>query len=314
VCAAGFLPLDTIPLMTRVIDYFSISRLWLIETEIWPSLLWVCRKKNIPIGIVNARIEEKPFRYYSKFKNFLTYLFHTVDIILAQNELYATRFNLLGVNPSNIHIVGNIKSQITIKRPLKKEWLGLRKALNIKDSDIVLTAGCIHAAEMGIIADMFSQLHGSGIIDKLIIVPRYLGEVDTILAELSGVVVHLHDIQTSKKWEICVISKTGILDDMYKLADAALIGGTFDRTGGHNIWDAARYGIPVFFGYNYSEQNDGCEMLLTNGVGFKAHDAADLAALVYRVIKKDASKFMHAQRLFSDTINRRQSVLEPLIP
>ncbi|HEX2955733.1 MAG TPA: glycosyltransferase N-terminal domain-containing protein [Chitinispirillaceae bacterium] len=314
VCAAGFLPLDTIPLMKKVIEQFSINRLWIIETELWPSLLWVCRNKKISVGIVNARIEEKTFTWYNRFKNVLSYLFETVDIILAQTQDYGARYNALGVNPSNIHIVGNIKGHISITRPPKKEWLSIRTDLNIKETDQVLVAGCVHAGEGAILAECFKLLSKSETINKMIIIPRHSKETAKIADETGREVLTLSDIRTSQSWNICIVNRTGILDDMYKCADAAFIGGTFINTGGHNVWDAARYGIPVFFGPDYSKQLDGCETLLTNGVGFKVHNATELAEMVYRVLKKEASKFMHAQRLFIDTMNRRQSLLEPLIP
>jgi 3-deoxy-D-manno-octulosonic-acid transferase len=145
-------------------------------------------------------------------------------------------------------------------------------------------------------------------------VPRHLKEVGKISEEAGNGVVTLNDVRTSQNWDVCIVNRTGVLDDMYKCADAAFIGGTFVNIGGHNVWDAARYGIPVFFGPDYSTQIDGCETLLTNGVGFKVHNATELAEMVYRVLKREASKFMHAQRLFIDTMNRRQSLLEPLIP
>jgi tRNA (guanine-N7-)-methyltransferase len=314
VCAAGFLPIDTIPLMKTVIEHFSINRLWIIETELWPSLLWVCRHKKIPVGIVNARIEENTFKWYFRFKNVLCFLFETVDVILAQNQDYAARYNTLGVNPSNIHIVGNIKSHIFVTRPQKKEWLSIRANLSIKENDQVLVAGCVHAGEGAILGECFKLLSKSETINKLIIVPRHLKEIGKIIEECGREVVTLSDTRTSRHWDICIINRTGVLDDMYKCADAAVIGGTFVNTGGHNVWDAARYGIPVFFGPDYSSQLDGCETLLTNGVGFKVRNATELAEMVYRVLKKEAPKFMHAQRLFTDTMNRRQSLLEPLIP
>jgi 3-deoxy-D-manno-octulosonic-acid transferase len=314
VCAAGFLPVDTIPLMKRIIEHFSISRLWIIETELWPSMLWVCRSKNIPIGIVNARIEEKTFRWYYRIKKVFEFLFKTVDVILAQNQDYAARYNALGVNPANIHVVGNIKSHISITRPAKKEWLAVRASLNIRENDQVLVAGCVHAGEGAILSECFKLLSKSETINKLIIVPRHLKESPRIVEESGCDIIALSDPRTSRNWDICIINSTGVLDDMYKCADAAIIGGTFVNTGGHNVWDAARYGIPVFFGPDYSSQADGCETLLTNGVGFKVKNATELAEMVYRVLKKEASKFMHAQRLFTDTMNRRQSLLEPLIP
>ncbi len=314
ICATGFLPIDTIPLIKGVIEHFRVSRVWLLETELWPSMLWTCKRKGIPVGIVNARMEEKSFVNYRRFKGVLQYLFECFDVVLAQNETYAERFTQLGVKIKNIHIVGNLKSHIMIKRPPRKEWLALRKGLNLNDSQFVITAGCVHALEGKALKTCFDILKNSNMPCKLIIVPRHLEEVPELLAQMDGNVAHIRDIATSSKWEICLIEKIGILDDMYKIADAAIVGGTFDSTGCHNVWDPAKYGIPVFFGPCYHTQKDGCEKLMNSGVGFRAENPAELASAIIRVMKTDAKKFVNAQIMFKETINKSQSVLEPLIP
>lgn len=201
-----------------------------------------------------------------------------------------------------------------IKRPPRKEWLALRKGLNLNDSQFVITAGCVHALEGKALKTCFDILKNSNMPCKLIIVPRHLEEVPELLAQMDGNVAHIRDIATSSKWEICLIEKIGILDDMYKIADAAIVGGTFDSTGCHNVWDPAKYGIPVFFGPCYHTQKDGCEKLMNSGVGFRAENPAELASAIIRVMKTDAKKFVNAQIMFKETINKSQSVLEPLIP
>ncbi len=314
VCATGFLPLDTIPLVSGLVDHFRVTRVWLLETELWPSMLWTCRRKGIPVGIVNARIEEKSFSNYKRFRGVLKFLFGCFDVVLAQNETYAQRFAELGVKTENIHIVGNLKSHIMIKRPPRKEWLALRKGLNISDNQPVITAACVHAPEGRTLRVCLDILKKNKMHCKLIVVPRHLQDVPDLLKQLGGNALHLRDITTSRKWDICVIEKIGILDEMYKIADAAIVGGTFDSTGGHNVWDPAKFGIPVFFGPDYHTQIDGCEKLITAGVGFKAEESRDLATLILRVMKTEAKKFVNAQLLFQETINKRQAVLEPLIP
>ena len=314
VCAIGYLPIDTIPLMTRVIEHYSVTRLWLMETELWPSMLMACSKLGIPAGIVNARIEEKSFRKYSHFQWAMEFLFGCFDIVLAQNDDYAERFTRLGVKSDNVHVVGNIKGHVLIKSPSRKKWQSLRQALNINENHLVLTAGCVHAGEGRKLRECVDSLRENDFSVKLIVVPRHLDETSAIIEEIGGNVVHLQDVVTSCKWDMCVVEKMGILDDMYMVADAAFVGGTFVSTGGHNVWDAARFGIPVFFGPDYHTQIDGCEKLITAGVGFKAQNAQDLANQIFKVMKTDARRFVSAQIMFRETINKRQSVLEPLIP
>ncbi|HEX3019456.1 MAG TPA: glycosyltransferase N-terminal domain-containing protein [Chitinispirillaceae bacterium] len=314
VCSIGFFPLDTIPLVKKIITHYNIRRVWLLETELWPSMLWTLKSLGIPVGIVNGRIEEKSFVRYRRYRFLLKYFFEGFDIVLAQNQAYADRFRELGVNSERIHITGNIKGQVIIKRPSVHEWNRVRQDLGLSEQDLVICCGCVHAGEGIVLSQCIDALKKNGINCKMIVVPRYLNEVPDLIGEMGKDLVHLNDITASCKWEMCIIEKMGILDDMYMIADAAIIGGTFTNIGGHNVWDAARFGIPVFFGPDYHTQVDGCEKLITNGIGFKSQDAVELADLITDVLKREPKKFMQAQMLFMELINKSQSIPGTLLP
>ena len=313
-CAIGFLPIDTISLVTKIVSHYSVRRLWLLETEIWPSLLHVCRANGIPVGIANGRIEPSSFRWYSVFRWFVSTLLEKVDTVFAQSDEYAERFIMLGVKSESVHVVGNIKGHIRIQRPLKDEWHSVRRALSVNDDDFVVTAGCIHTGEGKAVRIFFDRMVQYGYPCRLIVVPRYNNEAASIVDEIGGQVLHLDKIETSRHWEICVIEKVGILDDMYKAADAAVIGGTFVDIGGHNVWDAACFGIPVFFGPMHHTQKESCAQLVDAGVGFTVSDGEALAEKMFSVVRKNPLPFFDAQQQFIETTNRAQSELEPLLP
>ncbi len=314
VCAIGFFPLDTIPLIRKIITHYNISRVWLLETELWPSMLLTLKQLSIPVGIVNGRIEEDSFVRYRHFRSLLKHFFEHFDIVMVQNEIYAERFRTLGVKNECIHVTGNVKGHIIINRPPANDWKSIRQGLGLIENDLVISCGCIHAGEGVVIRQCYDTLKSNGINCKMIIVPRYLNEVQNLVREIGEDLLHLHDITTMCKWEMCVIEKVGILDDMYLIADAAVIGGTFSDIGGHNVWDAARFAIPVFFGPDYRTQVDGCEKMIKNGVGFKSKDGVELADLIIDVLKREPKRFMQAQMLFMEKVNNSQSVLGSILP
>jgi 3-deoxy-D-manno-octulosonic-acid transferase len=149
---------------------------------------------------------------------------------------------------------------------------------------------------------------------KCIVVPRYLEESAVIAEEFGGAADRLSEIATTAAWECCIVEKLGVLETMYRIADAAVIGGTFVDIGGHNVWEPARFGIPVFFGPSHHEQNSGCERLLVAGVGFKSSDAGELADALERTLWIDPHTYARAEALFTEQVNRQQRVVEPLIP
>ena len=313
-CAVGFLPIDTMSQVTRIINHFTVKRLWLLETEIWPSLLGVCAKQGIPVGIVNGRIETGSFAWYRRFRWFVSRLFASVDVVLAQSDAYAERFTELGIPQDAVHVVGNIKGHIRIGRPHRDEWLALRRQMNIEEEAFVVTVGCLHEGEGDVIRIFRKTLEQLEYPCRIIVVPRYLKEAVVLVNEIGAHVVHLNEPATSRRWEVCVVEKMGILDDMYKMADAAVVGGTFVDIGGHSMWDAARYAIPVFFGPHYQTQLESGKTLLDAKVGYCVDDGEKLAQAMFDVMKKQPMAFLKAQAAFIEEMNKTRSVIEPLLP
>lgn len=314
VYAVGFLPFDSLKRMSAILDTFSISRVWLIETELWPAMLSACFRKNIPVGIANGRMEERSFTRYKKWSFLLSPLLRELDIVLVQSEPYARRFQRLGVKPERLHIVGNLKSLMPIRPPQASERAVARLALRLRPEDIVITAGCVHAGEGVTIRTAIDELNKKGYGCKLIVVPRYLTEADAIAAELGSDCHRFRDTSAHTSWGCCLIEKLGILEEMYLIADAAIVGGTFVDIGGHNMWEPARIGIPVFFGPYYHEQRSTCEKLLAAGVGFEASSAHDLSAGLEKTLWKGRKSFDAARDSFAENTNNQQIVLEPLLP
>jgi 3-deoxy-D-manno-octulosonic-acid transferase len=314
VYAVGFLPFDTLGLMKSLIADFNISRLWLLETELWPSMLWSCFIDKIPVGIANARIEEKSFSSYYRLRPLFGPLFRRFDVVLAQNESYALRFKKLGVRPECLHVVGNMKSHVQFHRAAPAQRAALRRKMNIGDDDLVLTAGCFHRGEGALLRGCLDVLKERGRAIKCVVVPRHLNECDGLAAELGGTTLRLAAAETNALWQLVMVEKLGILESMYAMADAAVIGGTFIDIGGHNVWEAARYCIPVFFGPHCQTQISGCEQLLAGGTGFRVNDASGLADGLEQTLWSHKDRFTAAQTLFVDEINRRQMVAEVFIP
>jgi 3-deoxy-D-manno-octulosonic-acid transferase len=122
------------------------------------------------------------------------------------------------------------------------------------------------------------------------------------------------DLSTNSAWTICLIEKLGVLEAVYRIADAAIVGGTFIDIGGHNVWEAAQNGIPVFFGPHYYEQRSGCEKLLAAGVGFMVTRAEELAAGIEKTLWTQKETFRAARAVFTEVTDSQQAVLEPLLP
>ena len=104
--------------MGSLLTTFGVSRLWLLETELWPAMLWACFATGMPVGIANARIEEKSFINYRTgvWDGCSRPLLRRLDVVLAQNETYAGRFRRLGVRPEAPACGGQHEGIVRVRR------------------------------------------------------------------------------------------------------------------------------------------------------------------------------------------------------
>jgi 3-deoxy-D-manno-octulosonic-acid transferase len=313
IVAAGFFPLDTIGLMKKMLRVFGVTRVWLMETELWPSMIFACKQSGVPVGIVNARMEEKSFAFYRRLKILYGPLLSSLDTVLAQDDAYARRFRELGVKPEVLSVIGNLKAVVVIHPPAAERRRTLRSAMGLGEGDFVLTAGCIHAGEAGVLREALDALRRNAPV-RCIVVPRHLDETETIVRELGPGTIRIAGTATSMPWETCVIHKMGVLEDMYAMASAAFIGGTFDSTGGHNVWDAAQFAVPVVFGPDYHTQVESCEMLLRAGAAFSADSASALARVVAGLKRSGTGGFGAAYSAVAGFSRERMERIEEFVP
>lgn len=79
-----------------------------------------------------------------------------------------------------------------------------------------------------------------------------------------------------------LIDNIGLLSSLYRHAAIAYVGGGFNRSGVHNILEAAVYGVPVLFGPRYERSVEAGERVAAGG----AFPVADAEALTQTVVAR----------------------------
>ena len=85
----------------------------IMETELWPNLLYFANLFGVKLGLVNARISDKAFKQYQKTGKIFKPVLANFSFIGAQSELDAKRFISLGAHESVVSVAGNVKFDIT---------------------------------------------------------------------------------------------------------------------------------------------------------------------------------------------------------
>lgn len=98
---------------------------------------------------------------------------------------------------------------------------------------------------------MFSQMQKKYSDIKLLLVPRHttrIPKIQEILDSMSFNYGFRSKNDTFKTHDVIVLDTMGELGKMYSICYFAFIGGSFNKTGGHNPLEATVYGKPTITG------------------------------------------------------------------
>src|SRR5438270_1607177 len=140
-----FMPLDFGFAVRRYLNALKPQLIVIAETEFWPNLLHLARKRQTSVAIVNARISDRSFPRYRRFKWFFGGVLSQVDLFLAQTAADAQRLREIGAPTERVRVSGNLKFDI---RPNAQPALitGLRAAIG-KDSPVIVCGSTAEGEE-----------------------------------------------------------------------------------------------------------------------------------------------------------------------
>ena len=113
-----FCPVDSYGAVKRTLDLLNPKKLIIIETELWPNMIYQSKKRGMQTILINARLSDHSVKGYRKAKCFFRPLLMQFDLISTQSEMDAER--LLSIAPeANIVNNGNLKfdQQINENQP-----------------------------------------------------------------------------------------------------------------------------------------------------------------------------------------------------
>jgi 3-deoxy-D-manno-octulosonic-acid transferase len=224
----------------------------LVETEIWPNLVMESVRRNVPVGVLNARLSVKSFGRYRCFRFLLGPLFRSLAFVLAQNEGDGLRFSAMGVASAKVAVMGNMKFDNVSFDTVSFETKTEQKArCGFKETDLVLVAGSTHPGEEEKLLKAFLQLRSRYAALKLILAPRHIERSESIksLVVRSGFRCELLSyLKSGRVFDVLILDQMGLLNKIYAVAVAAFLGGSWIRHGGQNPIEPASMKCPVLHG------------------------------------------------------------------
>ncbi len=303
-----FFPLDVNFLIEKFLNLWVPDAIFLVDSEIWPNLIFNAKKREIPISLINARITKKTFLRWNKIESFAKQVFNSFDFCLSSN-LETVKF-LNKFKSKNVFYEGNLK--LTSKIEEKKiENLNHHLLKNNK----CWMASSTHKGEEIFCLKVHLILKKK--LEKIltIIAPRHISRVKDIEKlckdlNLSSQTVDKNDIIQGEK-DIIIINSFGVLPSYYKFIPSIFIGKSFlkklEKVGGQDPIEAAKLGCKIYHGpyvYNFVEIY---KLLEKNDISKKVENSDDLAKYLISDLRKRNNKLMKPSILIK---NLSQKILE----
>ena len=274
----AYLPLDWLFTMRRFINLINPRICILIETELWPNLISICKKNNISIIIANARLSKRTTESPSFIKQIYKKVLSDVDLILCKSNRDKENYIQLGYLNKNIKVIGNLKYADTNNTVYNNE--------NIVNRKYVLALSTHPDEERQIITE-WMRINEKKVL--LVIMPRHPERLGDILSDIPldmlSISIRSKNEPIKKSTQIYIADTYGEANLFLEHCEFVYLGGSLVDHGGQNFMEAASYGKTIIVGpymYNFIEET---EEFLKNNAMIMVKSSPTLKHVFERLIK-----------------------------
>lgn len=245
--SVAYLPYDFVSAQRRFLTHWQPRLGVLMETELWPNLLFEAEAAGVPLALINARLSARSARGYARFAALARPALGALSAVAAQTAADAERLASVGA-PTPV-VCGNLKFEVTPAETLLE--LGRQWRAQATPKRPVWLAASTREGEEALLLDAHQALVAQGLAPLLVLVPRHPQRFDevAVLVAARGLAlqrrsVGLPDADTA----VWLGDSMGEMAAYYALADCCLIGGSLLPFGSQNLIEACACGCPVLIG------------------------------------------------------------------
>lgn len=256
-----YFPFDITLCVNVFLNKIKPTVVLIAETELWPIFSSSCKRRGIYLYCINGRMSDSTFSIYKKIGFFFKFVLQKYTKILTQSEIDMNKLLAIGAPKEKTSVMKNLK--FDIKASDEKVEIG-------QEGFRVIIAGSTHKGEDEIILPIFKEKHERYPDTKLLLVSRHTQRIPDIteLIEKTGLKYGYRSKgDTFKDYDVILLDTMGELSKMYSMCHFAFIGGSFNKTGGHNPLEATVYSKPTITGPNIHNFRDIYWLLSRSNAG-----------------------------------------------
>jgi 3-deoxy-D-manno-octulosonic-acid transferase len=270
----------------------------LAETEFWPNFLRLVHASGARIAVVNARISDRSWPRYQRFRWALRRMLVHIDLFLAQSQEDCARLQSIGAEAERLQVTGNLKFDVSL--PVPPPFVeNLRRSLAAERAGPVLVCGSTVDDEEPPLLKAFENLRVAHPRAVMILAPRHPERFDSvaILIQQLGIPSVRRSQWTGQALAggVLLVDTIGELAALYALADVAFVGGSLVPRGGHNIIEPAQHGVAIVTG-NHTENFRDIAALFQTRDAVRIVGLAELPLTLMQLLADDAERLALGRR------------------
>lgn len=276
-----YLPYDVPFAVRRFLHHFKPQIGLLMETELWFNLIAACKKSDVPLLLMNARLSERSAAGYAKLGTLARHGLSSLRAIGAQTLSDAKRLAALGA--SNITVTGNLK--FDVKPPIDSKEKGAQLRQLLGNERPVFLAASTREGEEALIVEAVQDLNL-----LTVIVPRHpqrFDEVAHLLKQRKLLFARRSELTepVSTETQVVLGDSMGELYYYYAACDFTFIGGSLRHFGGQNLIEAAVMGKPILIGQHTFNFAQASADAIEQGAAIRVDDVSDLRKQIQALLQ-----------------------------
>jgi len=308
-----YYPYDLPAAVRCFLDRIQPRLLVMVETEIWPNMLRLCRERQVPTLLANGRLSARSARRYGYLRKFSRRVFGMIDGVAAQSEADARRFIDLGVPRERVRVTGSIKFDMRIPARVQEQTQVVRRVWGDRP---VWVAASTHEGEEELVLAAHRKILAQIPSALLVLVPRHPERFERVamLVQRLGFSLLRRSSERAcdQQTQVFLGDTMGELPVFLGVADVAFIGGSLVKVGGHNMLEAAAQGVPVLFGPHVFNFSAIARLLRDQGAGILVQDIEELSEQVAAWLQ-DASERSRVGEHGRQAVEQNRGALQHLV-